>query len=59
MRLKDSKKRIEKYLSGEIDRLEELEVEDLPYKTKNNLHKGTNGIWKSSLTRSVISQVKF
>lgn len=58
LRLKDSKKRIEKYLNGEIDKLEELEPEDLPYKTKNNLHKGTNGIWKSSLTRSVISQVK-
>lgn len=54
LRLKDSKKRIERYLKGEIDRLEELEPEDLPYKTKNNLHKGTNGDWKASLTRSVI-----
>ncbi len=56
LRLKDTKKRIEMYLNGEIDRLEELEVEDLPLKSKNNLHKGTNGSWKSSLTRSVISQ---
>lgn len=53
LRIEGSKARIESYINGEIDCLEELECEDLPFKSKATIRKGLEGNWRKSFTRSI------
>ena len=54
MRLEMAKQRIEEYLCGTLDRLEELEVEDLPFIDGACKLRGANS-WRRSFTRSQIT----
>lgn len=54
LRLEMAKQRIGEYLSGELERLEELEVEDLPYIDGACKLRGSNS-WRKSFTRSQIT----
>ena len=57
LRLKGSQQRIKDYLEGRIDRLEELEGEDLPFRSKSTSKKMQVANWKHAFTRSVISHI--
>ena len=53
-RLITTSERLQQYIDGEVDVLEELEQPDLPLACRENLTK-TNNIWKKSATRAVTS----